>query len=505
MASDRAPAPTLLDRVLGEFAPGLAKRRFADRLSLYRMEIMAREYDGASRGRGAVNWQARNSSANAEIEAGAAILRARMRDLVRNNPIAANAVQVLVSSLVGTGIRPRAATPDKELNKRINELWKRFEATCDFHGQTDVYGLQALAVRETIEGGDALALRHFVRGAPNWQIPVQIELKEADHLDESKIETTGPGGGRITQGIEYDQSGRRVAYWLYPDHPGDRVRIFRDSTQSLRIPAERVAHLFERQRIQDRGVPWGAPIMRALRDVDDWQLAELTRKKTEACLVAVLLTDNVGTNVAPGMTLADGTKVQEFAPGMIATATGADDIKFTEPASTGGVYEWHRVQLHMIAAGFRVPYALLTGDLSQTNFSSSRVGLNEYRRFIGMLQWSMVIPQFCAPTWKWFTEAAYLAGKIPFADVPVEWAPPAFESVNPKQDAEADVIEVRAGFQSTPQMIAKRGDDPSRVLKEQADYLAQSDALKLSFDSDGRRPQSGPQTGAAPAAPQQEE
>jgi capsid protein len=48
----------------------------------------------------------------------------------------------------------------------------------------------------------------------------------------------------------------------------------------VRIPADRVAHLFERQRVQSRGVPWGTPAMAALRDVDDWQRAELVRKKT---------------------------------------------------------------------------------------------------------------------------------------------------------------------------------------------------------------------------------
>ena len=145
MAASMPPKPNLLDRALAGIAPGIARRRYADRLSMYRLETMARGYDGAARGRGTENWLAGNTSANAEIEAAASMLRARSRDLVRNNPIAANAVQVLVSSMVGTGIRPRAATADPALNKRIDDLWKRFEGSCDFHGQTDIYGLQALA------------------------------------------------------------------------------------------------------------------------------------------------------------------------------------------------------------------------------------------------------------------------------------------------------------------------------------------------------------------------
>ena len=131
-----------------------------------------------------------------------------------------------------------------------------------------------------------------------------------------------------------------------------------------------------------------------------------------------------------------------------------------------GVYEWHRVQLHIIAAGFRVPYELMTGDLSQVNFSSSRVGLNEFRRMVDAVQWQIVIPMFCEPVWGWFVDAAFTAGLIPTADIPAEWAPPKFESVNPLQDAQTDLLETRAGFATLPQQIAKRGYDPKKVLAE---------------------------------------
>jgi capsid protein len=157
-----------------------------------------------------------------------------------------------------------------------------------------------------------------------------------------------------------------------------------------------------------------------------------------------------------------------------------------------------RVQGTILAAGFRVPYALLTGDLSQSNFASSRVGLNEFRRMIDMMQWQIVIPMFCQPVWDWFIEAANLAGLIELDRVPVEWAPPSFESVNPLQDANADLVDVRAGFRTIPQMIAKRGYDPDKVIAEQAAFLAKSDALGLVFDADPRMVSKGGQAQAPP-------
>ena len=56
-----------------------------------------------------------------------------------------------------------------------------------------------------------------------------------------------------------------------------------------------------------------------------------------------------------------------------------------------------RVQLHAIAAALDLPYELLTGDLSQVNFSSARVGLIEFRRRVRQIQKQVIVPQLCLP------------------------------------------------------------------------------------------------------------
>ena len=411
-----------------------------------------------------------------------------MRDLVRNNALAAQALQVLVNNIVGYGIRPRAASGDPALDAAVNGLWARWAGRCDAHGHTDFHGLLQLAVREMLEGGEVFALARPRRIARTREVPLEIELREADHLDAAKFDDR-PGGVRIAQGIEYDRNGRRAAYWMFPDHPGDQSPVFRRRLESVRVPARRVAHLFERQRVQSRGVPWGTPAMRALRDLDDWQNAELVRKKTEACLVGIVFgaEDETQTSIAPSVEDSEGRPIEQFEPGLIAYARGGKDIKFNQPGASSGIREWNLVQMHIISAGFRVPYALMTGDLSQTNFSSSRVGLNEFRRMIEQLQWQTVIPMFCERVWGWFIEAAWTAGLIPAADVPAEWAPPKFESVNPWQDAQTDLLETRAGFTSLSQQIAKRGYDPEEVLGEHARLMEVVDGLGLVLDSDPRR------------------
>lgn len=476
----------LMDRALAAVSPASAARRYAARVAIANLR---RGYEGGKTGRATGNWSSTNASADAEIAAASGPLRSRSRELVRNNALAAQAVQVLVNNIVGPGIRPRAASGNRALNRKVDKLWAAFSRQCDFFGLTDFYGLQNLAVREMIEAGDILGLKIT---APSAVVPLKIQLREIDHLDSTRVMLT-PTGGYTDQGIEYDAAGRRSGYWMFPQHPGSNRMMFTNGFLSERIGADRVLHMFERQRVQNRGVPWASPAMLAMRDLGDWQQAELVRKKTEACLVGIVFGDDDTQNsVAPVVQDSDGNQVEQFEPGLIAYARGGKDIKFNQPAATAGIGEWNRVQMQMIAAGFRVPYALMTGDLSQNNFSSSRVGLNEFRRMVEQLQWQMVIPMFCDPVWGWFIEACQLAGQIPVdAVIPAEWAPPRFEMINPLQDVQADLLEVRAGFASPQQMIAKRGYDPRGVVEEWAAHAAETDALGLVFDSDPRKVSKG--------------
>ena len=144
----------LIDRAVALISPRAASQRYAARIALGNLR---RAYDGSAKGCGTDGWTTSGKAADAEIGLAAPLLRNRMRDLVRNNPLAAKAVAVLVNSLVGTGIRPRASGTDKALNKLVDDLWARSADQCDADGHTDFHGLLSLAMRETIEGGDVFA------------------------------------------------------------------------------------------------------------------------------------------------------------------------------------------------------------------------------------------------------------------------------------------------------------------------------------------------------------
>lgn len=446
----------------------------------------ARGYDGAARGRRTDGWRTASTSADTEIAIAGTLLRDRMRDLVRNNPHAARAVAVLVTNIVGAGIMPRAATGNAALDRRINDLFSSWSEVCDADGQLDYYGLQTLIVREMIEAGEVLIRRRPRRMSDGLEVPLQIQVLEADFLDASK--SGNVDGGKIVQGIEFDALGRRRAYWLHAEHPGDTLNAWRARTESRPVPAADIAHVYEKQRTQARGVPWGAPAIRAMRDLDDYEVAELVRKKTEACVTAIVFSDDeTQQGLAPSVIDSDGNRVEKFEPGLIVYARGGKDVKFNQPSTTGGYGEFKRASLQTIAAGFRVPYELLSGDLSQVNYSSIRAGLLEFRRMIDAVQWQVIIPMFCAPVWRWFTEAAWAAGRIPSPSIRVEWSPPRFDAVDPLKDATADLLSIRAGTTTLAEVIARHGRNPDDVLSEIAATNARLDELGIVLDSDPRK------------------
>ena len=287
----------------------------------------------------------------------------------------------------------------------------------------------------------------------------------------------------MLQGLEYDALGMRRAYWLYPTHPGDG----RAALVSHRVSADEVLHLFERLRPgQGRGVTWFAPVMLKLRDLDDYDEAELVRKKIEACFVAFVFGDDDEETLGKARTEPEGTRIEPFEPGMIEYLSPARR-QVRRARRIGGYAEYMRVQLHAIAAGVGLTYELLTGDLSQVNYSSIRAGLIEFRRRMEALQWQLLVPGLCHPVWRRFVLAAQAAGKLPDGDIAADWTAPRFEAVDPMKDIQADILAVRAGVMTLKEAIARQGYGPAQVLAEIAAINTELDALGITLDTDPRR------------------
>jgi lambda family phage portal protein len=472
-----------MDSLVGYFSPEAGFRRARARTA---MHVMQRSYEGAKVGRRLGGWTTSGIDANGEIASTSSRLRDRARDLVRNNAYAAKAMTALSSNLVGTGIIPRARTGEDDSSKEVDALWNRFAQECDADGVTDFYGLQTLVVRTMVESGECLVLFQRRPSGDGQTVPLQLQVLEPDHLDSGQDKDL-PGGGFIQQGIEFDRSGKRVAYWLFPKHPGGMSSI--SSSKSIRISAQDILHIFDRLRPgQSRGVTWFAPAIIKLRDLDEYDEAELVRKKIEACFVAFVLNGDDGDTLGESNKDSDGRRIESFEPGMVEYLPAGKDVRFGQPSASAGYSEYMRVQLHAIASAVGLTYELLTGDLSQVNYSSIRAGLIEFRRRIKSLQAQVLIPGLCRPVWKRFIETAQAAGKLPTnGEIRAEWTPPRFEAVDPMKDIQAEILSVRAGMMTLKEAIARQGYDPSQTLAEISETFKELDQLGITLDTDARK------------------
>ncbi len=467
-------------------------------------------YDaGAGVSRRQSNWVTTSAGVNTTLIGNVSALRNRARDQIRKNPWAAQIITSFVSNAVGTGIKPKSQHPRVATRVLLHESWAEWTAESDIEGIGDYSEQQGLVVRAIFESGEAFVRKHMVRPNDSLRVPLQIQVLEADHvpLDENRLT---PGQNVIIAGIEFDQRGRRVAYHMHREHPNEFLSGRPRGLELERVPASEILHLFIRQRPgQVRGAPRLASVLARLHELDQYEDAELVRKKVTA-LFAGFITPGVDADGTPLVLRKPddkGWEAPSLEPGGMEILPAGSSIDFSSPAELGGSYnpfmQWN---LRAAAAGAGVTYEQATGDLSDVNFSSIRAGLLEMRRQVEQFQKFTVMYQLNRPIWRLWLEQAALAGVIDASDFAqnradyerVQWIGQGWHWVNPEQEQKAEVRAIRAGTTSRSRVIAARGDDAEEIDAEIAADKDRADRLGLTLDSD---PGKVSLTGATQAKP----
>jgi lambda family phage portal protein len=402
--------------------------------------------------------------------------------LVRNNPYAESALTTIADDAVGWGIVAKPATADP----RFAKAWKAWAETtaCDADGRHDFYGLQKLVMRTAVESGECIVRRRLRRPDDGLPIPIQIQVLDPDFLDTSKDTSTLPSSqNRIIQGVEFDAIGRRVAYWLFPEHPGSSSSGF---GTSVRVPAESVQHVFKPTRSgQVRAASWFANVLLRFKDFDEFEDATLMKQKIAACL-AVITSDVDGSATALGTTTTENPEIDSLEPGMIMNVPPGRTVEVVQPPQVREYDAYSKTVLRAIATGLGVTYEDLTGDYQDMPFSAARMSRMRHERRIHDWRWRILIPQFCDPVWVWARQAAAVMGQAN-VDTMAKWTPPPFAMVDPVNEGLAVQRNVRTGITSMPEAIRERGYDPDDLMEEIAEFNKKLDDLGIVLDSDPRK------------------
>jgi lambda family phage portal protein len=393
--------------------------------------------------------------------------------------------------IAGAQVIERELDRSAELSE---QLWSQWVKSCDVEGVHNWASIQDLVVKAWVTDGECFVVRRVSRAFPG--VPLRLDVLEADMLDEARTESLADGA-RIIAGLEFDSAGRRVAYHFHREHPSETLIGSGFGIETVRVRADDVIHVFDPARPkQVRGISKLSPILAKKTDYADFERFELQRKKTEAMVVGgVIPGDDLDLDtpndpedlVGFGAVDADGAVVESMEPGMFVNLRNGKDVRFFQPTSIGGYGEYKRATMQETAVGVQLTYELLTGDLSQTNYSSLRAGMLQFWSYLDQLQWAHFIPKVCDRVWVWFCEAAYLDDQLPEPRVPVSWSTPKRPQVDPLKDVQADYLKVRGGFVPHEEVAPEYGYTLELIAEAEQRPQDLFAGLGVTFDSDQQR------------------
>ncbi|MGV8939806.1 MAG: phage portal protein [Allorhizobium sp.] len=400
-------------------------------------------------------------------------LAARARFAVANDPLAAAGVTAIVTQTIGSGIVATSRHADKATREALNAAHAAWVDVADDEGRTDWFGLQANLYRSMVIAGEGLA------PMLNTDDGLRIRVLDPEQLDASYSATLA--SGRIVQGIEFDASGRRVAYHIFDQPIGLDFTMHRTR---LRIAAEDVIHVFRQDWPgQVRGLSAFAPALTRLSDLTGWRDAQLMRQRVSAAFAGFVV--NPDGTAAPlegeqtGSTILGGLE-----PGTIQYLEPGQDIRFSDPAQIGAdVVDFASTAERECAIALGLP-AHAFGDVSKANYSSLKSANVAWKARTEAAQWHVFIPQVCVPVWRRFATLAVLSGRVSTTvaeAMPVKHVCPAWPSLEPVKDSTANVQNLAAGLTTRRQLLGEMGEDIEEVDRILAEDQARAKSLGLVF------------------------
>ena len=444
-----------------------------------------RFYTGANRGNLSASWTTSSLSADNEIRQSISLLRARARDLVRNNAHAQKYINLLKQNVIGTGIKlqNKAQDDNKTLDKYANDLieqwWSDFckVGNCDVTQTLDFAELQKLILASVATDGEV-----FIRVVKNYdnKHKFALQLIESDLLDENYNDQQL----NITMGIERDSWGKVVAYHLYKSHPYDYMQ--QSLRERVRISADEIIHLYKKERpSQSRGVTWFHSVMGNLKMYDGFAEASLVEKRLTASKMGFYKRpqgeEYYGDNIDEA-----GNIINEATPAQFEILPEGWDFQAFDPKSGNDNFvDFGKAILRNISSGLNVSYSSLASDLEGVNYSSIRAGLLDERDAYKSLQ-SWFIEHFMKVVFsQWIeTQLVYQNISLPLSKLSKFNNPMfigrGFAWVDPQKDVKANTEAIANGLKTATQVLSEQGLDVEEVYQQ----LAKEKELRVKYKID---------------------
>ncbi len=459
---------------------------------------MVRAWKAAKQDRLTADWLSAGGDINQELKSQLSIIRKRARELEQNSNLARSFLSLNETHIVGPdGFvlqvqgKKRGGDVDTEGNRTVERefrLWSR-RGVCEITGRYALDGAERVSVRTAARDGECLIRLHDVQPTRRNPWGFVIELLDPARLDHQLNEDL-KNGNRIRLGVEMNQSGRPVAYWL---KKGERRGWVYLRDEHERVDADDIIHWFDGDRPEQiRGVSWLASAILDIHQLDQYQEAAIVAARSGASKMGWIINKDVNHHAMDDADDVDdnGDLIEEMEPGLIGHLTGDADFVGFDPRYPHEAYDpFTKTTKRDMAMGLGVSYHGLTGDLTDVNFSSIRAGTLEERECWKVKQNSFSATVLERIYLRWLENAVFndrLGRNVSQEELVARfsehrWQGRRWTWVDPLKDIQATIMAINAGLTSPQRVAAEMGLDVEEVLKQIADFQVMVKNEKVSF------------------------
>ncbi|NPV30650.1 MAG: phage portal protein [Firmicutes bacterium] len=504
-----------IDRIIAFLSPGIALKRQAARRALQFMNAGYSESGASTRKKSMKGWQAWSSSPQADIDMNLDILRQRSRDLFMGGALGRSAIVTSRTNVVGAGLRLKCRIDYEFLgiSREQAEQWEKNterefavwaeSVFCDAMRLNNFYKMQSILFMSTLLNGDGWVIIKQAEPEPYFPYSLRLHLIEADRISTpaktpgsifalNRVEGKNPdNGNRIISGVEINEEGAVVAYWISNMYPGDparptgKIEWQRVEAFGPRTGKPNVLQIMEAERCEQyRGVPYLSPVIEDLKQITRYTEAELMAaivtgfftvfiKESQTPFTEFPLTEAIPQNEKVDL----DPNAFELGAGTINTLPPGYDIATADPKRPSSNFDAFVTALaRHVGAALEIPYELLLKSFT-ASYSASRAALLEAWKAFRMRR-TWFASDFCQPVYELWLAEAVARGRISapgFFNDPLvakawsraEWHGPAPGQIDPVKEVQAAQMRVASGFSTRErETIELTGGDFDRNIEQ---------------------------------------
>lgn len=441
---------------------------------------------------------AESGSPSEDIDQHNSTLRQRARMLYMAAPIATSAIRTNRTNVIGCGLKLKSRINRQILGltqeqadaweKKVEaefELWASRKQACDATGVNDFYALQQLTLMSWLMSGDAFVIIKRYPETPLYPYSLRLHVIEADRVSTptnllqpvyNTTEGKAENGNRIFDGVEIDENGAIVAYYIsnrYPNsiiNPAD-IKWTRVEAYGKLTGLPNILQIMDSERPEQyRGVSYLAQVIEPLLQMRRYTESELMAALVESFFTAFIKTeanpnDMPFNEVSPQDQVSRDPNEYEMGPGVINIMNPGEDVTFADPKRpSNGFDAFMRALCEQVGAALEIPADLLLKAFD-ASYSASRAALLEaWKAFKMRREW--FTSDFCRPIYEIWMSEAVAKGRISapgfFTDPIIraawlgsEWIGPSQGQLDPVKEITAEILAIGEGITTREQATVK--------------------------------------------------